>query len=120
MHWDKTQDLNEDFFFFEVRAQKDRRCASRETYATANLSLGGKFYRIYYKWEKLTMGALEGPGNKQRKEFEGEKTEREYRLGQAEYYFWRKKRPIREVVGEGAMKGGKGLCGTRFQIPSST
>lgn len=32
------------------------------------------------------MGALEGLGNKQRKEFEGEKIEREYRLGQAEHY----------------------------------
>lgn len=29
------------------------------------------------------MGALEDEGNKQRKEFEGEKIETEYRLGQA-------------------------------------
>lgn len=46
------------------------------------------------------MGALEGEGNKQRKEFEGEKTETEYRLGQAGHYFWRQESPTREVVGE--------------------
>lgn len=67
------------------------------------------------------MGALEGPGNKQRKEFEGEKTEREYRLGQAEYYFWRKKKETYSRGGQGGSnERRKGLCGARFQTPSST